>query len=473
MKNLSLRLLLHKFLLRPVVRLLLSVQVEGRENLAGLERYIIAANHNSHLDVLLLYYIIADADISRTHVIAAEDYFSRHPLLFRIVSYLFNPLWIDRQHPGSAPLQAMENLLAKGHNIIIFPEGSRGDAGQISRFHWGIGKMAEQFRDIPVLPVFLFGTERALPKQSWLPLPLCCSVHIGPPQRFIGSADSFTHTLENFIRRMAQTETDDRQQRPPTDVCSKLIAVMGIDGSGKSSLSHNLSRNLSRHGEVCLISDRMELYHQGDEQAIRPLFSETLRNAISHYAKQARSLKSYKLPKLAELLLRDHLTGEAEHWYRPEHIIQDGSPLLNLVGWSILYQEQAFSQQACAKAIKLLSARQQLPESDPIFDSFPELRRLQQLRPDGMTLPDVLIMLDIDPELCCQRIASRGEPVQPHETADKLSRMRRGYLRVCEVVEQQLGIPVLVISTTADMEQVCNQATQFIQQHLERSPQDA
>lgn len=248
---------------------------------------------------------------------------------------------------------------------------------------------------------------------------------------------------------------------------------MGIDGSGKSSLSHNLSRNLSRHGEVCLISDRMELYHQGDEQAIRPLLSETLRNAISHYAKQAKSLKSYKLPKLAELLLRDHLTGEAAHWYRPDHIIQDGSPLLNLVGWSILYREQAFNRQACAKAIKLLSARQQLAENDPIFNSFPELRNLQQLRPCGMSLPDVLIMLDIDPKLCCQRIASRGEPVQPHETADKLSRMRRGYLRVCEVVEQQLGIPVLVINSTAGMEQICNQATRFIEQQLERSPLDA
>ena len=37
-----------------------------------------------------------------------------------------------------------------------------------------------------------------------------------------------------------------------------------------------------------------------------------------------RSLKSYKVPKLAELLLRDHVVGEVRRWYAPDAIVMDG-----------------------------------------------------------------------------------------------------------------------------------------------------
>jgi len=463
MADSTLRILIHKFILRPLLKLLFAVDVRGRTNLSGLNSYIIAANHNSHLDALLLYYIIPEQDLARTHIVAAEDYFSRRPLLFRISNYLFRPIWINRESKAPDPLQAMRTRLEEGHNIIIFPEGTRGEAGHICHFHSGVGRVAELFQKIPVVPVFLFGTERAFPKSSHLPLPVCSSVTIGPPQQFIGSATDFSGSLEAFIRRMAATETTLRQSRPVSPSPPGLIAVMGIDGSGKSTLSHNLSQQLSAEGEVCLVSDRLEFYVQGKEKNIRPLLSESIREAISRYAKQAKSLKSYKLPKLAEMLLRDHLIGEAGRWYKPELIIQDGSPLLNLVGWSILYREDAFNREACVKAIKLLSGQINIASDDPVLKEFPELSLLQQLRPRGMALPEILIMLDIDPEICCRRIKSRGEPVQPHETKDKLSRMRNGYLKVCEVADSELNIPVLILKGNQDMAEVCRLAVKFIQ----------
>lgn len=466
MADLNPRILIHKFILRPLLKLLFAVDVRGRENLSGLTSYIIAANHNSHLDALLLYYIIPEQDLARTHIVAAEDYFSKRPLLFGISNYLFRPIWINREKKNPDPLQAMQTRLVEGHNIIIFPEGTRGEAGQICHFHSGVGRVAEQFQNIPVVPVFLFGTERAFPKSSHLPLPVCSSVTIGPPQRFIGSASDFSDSLEAFIRQIAATETASRQSRPISPSPPGLVAVMGIDGSGKSSLSHNLSQQLSAQGEVCLVSDRLEFYVQGREKNIRPLLSESIREAISRYAKQAKSLKSYKFPKLAEMLLRDHLIGEAARWYKPELIIQDGSPLLNLVGWSILYREDAFNREACIKAIKLLSGQISIASNDPILKEFPELNLLQQLRPGGMALPKVLIMLDIEPEICCQRIRSRGEPVQPHETMDKLSRMRNGYLKVCEVADSELNIPVLIIKGKHDMTEVCQIAAKFVQHQL-------
>ena len=137
--------------------------------------------------------------------------------------------------------------------------------------------------------------------------------------------------------------------------------------------------------------------------------------------------------------------------------------MLNLVGWAILYREDAFDREACVKALKFLSRRDDpVQESDQVFRDFPELVSLKRFKPAGMFLPDVVIMLDVDPTVCCQRIASRGQRVQPHETEEKLGKMRNGYLRVCEVVNGELEIPVLVLEGDLDMDEVTRLALDYI-----------
>ena len=73
---------LHLLLIRPLLRLLFGVNVVGRENLEGLDRFILAANHNSHLDIFLLYSALPPSRIARTHPVAARDYFKNPPWLF-------------------------------------------------------------------------------------------------------------------------------------------------------------------------------------------------------------------------------------------------------------------------------------------------------------------------------------------------------------------------------------------------------
>lgn len=465
----SLRLLIHSVLLRPLLRIFFGINVEGREHLRGLKNYIIVANHNSHLDVLLLYYVLPKTDILKTHIVAAHDYFSQRPVLFRTVDYLFSPIWIDRKVREADPLHGMRERLTMGHNVIIFPEGTRGEPGEICVFHSGVGRLAEEFKDVPIVPVYLEGPERALPKKSNFPLPLWNSISIGPPQLFTGNSADFVDSLEAFIRKLSESASVSRHKRIKVKPRPVLVAVMGIDGSGKSTLSHTISQQSSADHEVCLISDGLEFFEKGLNKNLRPLLEETLREAIGAYAKNASSLKNYKIPKLAELLLRDHLLGEVRRWYKPDLIVQDGSPLLNLVGWAILYKEDAFNRDACAKALKLLSgSHEEIQESDPIFRDFPELLSIKRLKLAGMHLPDIVIMLDVDPTVCCQRIEGRGQRVQPHETAEKLGKMRRGYLRVCEVVSDELGIPVKVLTGDQGAEEVTRLTMDFIRQEIAR-----
>ena len=73
-------------------------------------------------------------------------------------------------------------------------------------------------------------------------------------------------------------------------------------------------------------------------------------------------------------------------------------------------------------------------------------------------------MRGIDPAVCCKRIMSRGQQVQPHETEEKLGKMRKGYHLVCDVVSEELAIPLLKITGDRGVEEVTESVLDFIKQ---------
>lgn len=445
------------------MKLFFGVNVTGRKNLASLDQYIIIANHNSHLDILLLFYILPVKHILRTHPVAAEEYFSKWKVLFKLVNYLFRPIWIVRDQEVDDPLKGMKEVLSSGHNIIIFPEGTRGVPGQIVRFKTGVGRLAVEYRNIPIIPVFLSGTEKSFPKKSAIPMPIWNNVTIGPPQIFKGENQDITSSLEKMIRELSESETAKRHRRYKRPKPAFTFAVLGIDGSGKSTLSRMVSKKLSDTFRVCLVSDNLEFYENENQKELQPLLTEKVREALGRYAKTAKSLKQYKIPKLAELLLRDHIMGEVQKWYTPDIIVQDGCPLINLAAWAKLYREEYFDTEVCSKAIRILTGkREAIRKDDPIFAKFHELAALRRFRLDHMRLPDAVIMLDVAPAVSIQRIKSRGEQRQVHETEEKLAKLREGYLLVTQVVEKEFNIPTRILDGESEIDKVTASAIEFV-----------
>lgn len=460
------RKFVHLVLLRPLIKLIFGVNVIGRENLDFDDRFIFIANHNSHLDMLLLFSLLPAQKISLTHPVAEKTYFSRSKIIFHLVNFLFQPIWIERGRPDikNDPFAEIKARIDQGHNIIIFPEGTRGKPGEMQSFKSGIGRLVVQYPEIPIVPVFLSGPERVLPRTSYLLLPFWNHIIIGPPQVCRGTHRDITKLLESVLTGLSNSESAKRQQRKTRRGKSLLsVAVLGIDGSGKSTVSKTIAQEFSDEASVCLISDRLDFYENAVVKGIQPLGAEKLREIISGYAKKAKSLKLYKIPKMTELLLRNHLFFEVRRWYNPDLIVMDGSPLLNMTAWAVLYKEGTLDEELCSKIIMILTGQDEcIKTTDPIFKQFKESIYFKRLRLNNLILPDIVVFIDINPATAVMRIDARGEHKQVHETAEKLDKLRQAYHMVCKVIRDRWKIPVIIIDGEKSLESVSGASLKFI-----------
>jgi 1-acyl-sn-glycerol-3-phosphate acyltransferase len=441
--------ILHLLLFRPVIKLVFGIHINGLEHLQNLDRYIIIANHNSHLDVFLLFHLLAPRRISRTHPVAEEIYFSKSRIVFSLVKLLFDPIWIERGKPDTSgdPFAEIKKKLDSNHSVIIFPEGTRGKPGEMKHFKSGIGRLVEDYPDVPIIPVLLSGPERVLPKSSPLLLPFWNYVVIGPPQHFTGSHRDTTRNLESVLVDLKNSESARSHHRSLEDKQKpQTIAFLGIDGSGKSTVSRIVAEELSHGSRICRISDDLELFDGGEPQPVQPLGAETLRSFVSDYAKSAKSLKLYKIPKMAELLLRTQLYYDVRRWYSPAKIVMDGSPLLNMSAWAAIYRGELLDEDILVAAINdLTNGNKKIRLKKSLYSELPELLYLKRLKPGSMILPDVVFLVDVKPSTSIERIESRGGEKQVHENEEKLARLREGYLKVIRIIEKHWNTRVYKI----------------------------
>ncbi|EYB68827.1 hypothetical protein DEIPH_ctg017orf0201 [Deinococcus phoenicis] len=167
---------------RPALLLGFGLGVRGRERLPVRGPAIVVANHNSHLDTLLLLSLFAPRALAWVRPAAAADYFSRTPLLAWVSRELIGALLIDRQPGGRRdPLAPLSASLERQEIILLFPEGTRGQPEVREAFKAGLAHLARRHPDVPVIPVALRGLGYALPKGEWLPVPLNLYVAVGTP----------------------------------------------------------------------------------------------------------------------------------------------------------------------------------------------------------------------------------------------------------------------------------------------------
>jgi 1-acyl-sn-glycerol-3-phosphate acyltransferase len=98
----------------------------------------------------------------------------------------------------------MCEVLASGDSLIVFPEGSRGTPEEMAPFQTGIAHLIQKYPQVPVIPVYLKGLGRSLPKGEFIMVPFFCDLVIGTPLFLTGSKEKITDTLETTIQEIRQ-----------------------------------------------------------------------------------------------------------------------------------------------------------------------------------------------------------------------------------------------------------------------------
>jgi len=163
------------------------------------------ANHTSHMDTLALWCALPAALRARTRPVAARDYWAGGGVRGYIATRGFNALFVERHADKRAedPLAPLDDALARGESLIIFPEGTRSAQALPNPFKSGLYWLASRHPEAELIPVYLENLYRSMPKGTFLPVPLTCSVRFGTPLARVADEDKTA-----FLVRARQAVVD-------------------------------------------------------------------------------------------------------------------------------------------------------------------------------------------------------------------------------------------------------------------------
>ncbi|MBX7057594.1 MAG: 1-acyl-sn-glycerol-3-phosphate acyltransferase [Leptospirales bacterium] len=200
------RFLFFNLVARPILFLYLGVATRNRQRLPQRGPAIIVANHNSHLDALALLTIFPRRAARYLRPVAAADYFLRNRLLAWFSLNVIGIIPLSRRpgRSGGDPLEACSEALQRGEVLILFPEGSRGEAERMSPLKSGVAHLVERHPATPIIPVFLHGLGKALPRGQFVLVPFQCTAIVGEALYWTGQRDSFMQSLQAALQRLAE-----------------------------------------------------------------------------------------------------------------------------------------------------------------------------------------------------------------------------------------------------------------------------
>ena len=131
------------------------VEIDGLERLDRSRSYIFAANHQSIYDIPILF-----ASLPFQLRILAKESLGRIPFMGWHLSRTGHVL-VDRSKPGAGVVKKMARLVAQGHSLIVFPEGTRSTDGSVGRFKGGSFVIALH-SGLPVVPISVIGSRHVM-----------------------------------------------------------------------------------------------------------------------------------------------------------------------------------------------------------------------------------------------------------------------------------------------------------------------
>ena len=142
---------------RSTTRLFFDTIVEGESKLKDLGPAVYVSNHQSWLDIYVLFWI----DALRLKIVAKKE-IMMIPVIGWVMSVIGH-IPFDRKTGGSKLLENCGNILEKGADVFLFPEGTRTRDGNLQTFKKGAFILAERHQ-VPVVPITILNTGEMMPR---------------------------------------------------------------------------------------------------------------------------------------------------------------------------------------------------------------------------------------------------------------------------------------------------------------------
>lgn len=181
-----------------IFKIFFRIKAFGQENIPKKGGFILASNHASFLDPVVL----GVACSRKLNFMAKEELFY-NPLFSRFISYL-GAFPVKRDSADLSALKEAMHRVKIGGALVLFPAGSRRFDSDSGEPYPGIGFLATKL-NVPVIPAFIRGSDLALSKVAKFIWPCKISVYFGEQiflERRLPYQDIARKIMEN-IRRLS------------------------------------------------------------------------------------------------------------------------------------------------------------------------------------------------------------------------------------------------------------------------------
>jgi len=159
------------FTIRPYFRL----RLEGADRLPATGPFLIAPNHRSYLDPIVLQAVISKR---RIVFMMTREWYDK-PLLRPFFRFM-GAIPVDGEGRNREALERSAAILAADRPLGIFPEGQIHDGVELGPFHSGVAALAMR-TGTTIVPAAILGSGDAFPKGRWFPRPYAITIRLGDP----------------------------------------------------------------------------------------------------------------------------------------------------------------------------------------------------------------------------------------------------------------------------------------------------
>jgi hypothetical protein len=290
-----------------------------------------------------------------------------------------------------------------------------------------------------VVPVFLSGAERSLPRGVSLPLPLGLDVNIGKPRTYSPLLDArdIAGMIRADVLALAPAPPPVPGPRPTPPV---RVAFCGIDRDANHALFLALTERLGASGRTIGIADAIL---ESDAAGVRE--SDGVPLVRSGKVPQAlawllRTGGMYRGNKFAQMVRRARVDEALQDGRSARFVVSQGSPLVDLLAWGEAdFYSGSFDEKGLQRLLLYVSGQRSIPLGQwaRFIRKAPEVWLLNVFGLAQPPVPDILVLTTRDAGSAMERIRSRGRALESWENEAFLGKLQEGYLQVASVLRKR------------------------------------